>query len=121
MITASNIYLQYGGRVLFDHINLVISDRDKVGLVGRNGAGKSTFLKIIAGEVTPDEGSVTRPSSSTLGFLHQEMNIPSGKTVIEETLTAFDELRRLETRLAEMHQELEQRTDYESDSYFKFL
>ncbi|HMO40175.1 MAG TPA: ABC-F family ATP-binding cassette domain-containing protein [Saprospiraceae bacterium] len=121
MITASNIYLQYGGRVLFDHINLVISDRDKVGLVGRNGAGKSTFLKIIAGEVTPDEGSVTRPSSSTLGFLHQEMNIPSGKTVMEETLTAFDELRRLETRLAEMHQELEQRTDYESDSYFKFL
>ncbi|MDX1939895.1 MAG: ABC-F family ATP-binding cassette domain-containing protein [Saprospiraceae bacterium] len=121
MITASNIFLQYGGRILFDGINLVISDRDKVGLVGRNGAGKSTFLKIIAGEVTSDEGSVTRPSSSTLGFLHQEMNIPKGKTVMEETLTAFDELRKLEKRLAEMHEELEHRTDYESESYFKFL
>ncbi len=121
MITASNIYLQYGGRILFNNINVVISDRDKVGLVGRNGAGKSTFLKIIAGEITPDEGSVTRPSNSTLGFLHQEMNIPTGKTVMEETLTAFDELRKLEKRLAEMHEELEHRTDYDSDSYLKFL
>ncbi len=121
MITASNIFLQYGGRILFDGINVVISDRDKVGLVGRNGAGKSTFLKIIAGEITPDEGSVTRPSNSTIGYLHQEMNIPKGKTVMEETLTAFDELRKLEHRLADMHDELERRTDYESDSYFKFL
>jgi ATP-binding cassette subfamily F protein 3 len=121
MITASNIYLQYGGRILFNDISVVIGDRDKVGLVGRNGAGKSTFLKIIAGEITPDEGSMSRPSSSTMGFLHQEMNIPTGKTVLEETLSAFDELRRLEQRLADMHEELERRTDYESESYFKFL
>ncbi len=121
MITASNIYLQYGGRILFNDISVVIGDRDKVGLVGRNGAGKSTFLKIIAGEITPDEGSMSRPSGSTMGFLHQEMNIPTGKTVLEETLTAFDELRRLEQRLADMHEELERRTDYESESYFKFL
>ncbi len=121
MITASNIYLQYGGRILFNNINVVIGERDKVGLVGRNGAGKSTFLKIIAGDVNPDEGSVTRPSNTTLGFLHQEMNLPKGKTVMEETLTAFDELKRLEKRIAEMQREMETRTDYESESYMKFL
>lgn len=121
MITASNIYLQYGGRILFNNINVVIGERDKVGLVGRNGAGKSTFLKIIASDINPDEGNVQRPTNSTLGFLHQEMNLPTGKTVMEETLTAFDELRKLEARIAEMHRELETRTDYESDDYMKFL
>lgn len=121
MITAANIYLQYGGRILFDQINVVIGSRDRVGLVGRNGAGKSTFLKILAGEQTPDEGALSRPSGSTLGFLHQEMNMPKGKTVIEETLTAFDELRKLEKELEAVHKEIERRTDYESDSYFKLL
>jgi ATP-binding cassette subfamily F protein 3 len=121
MITAANIYLQYGGRILFDQINVVIGSRDRVGLVGRNGAGKSTFLKILAGELTPDEGNIARPSGSTLGFLHQEMNMPRGKTVMEETLTAFDELRKLEKQLEEVQKEIERRTDYESDSYFKLL
>ncbi len=121
MITAANIYLQYGGRILFDQISVVISSRDRVGLVGRNGAGKSTFLKILAGELTPDEGSLSRPSGSTMGFLHQEMNMPKGKTVMEETLTAFDELRKLEKQLEDTHKEIERRTDYDSSSYFKLL
>ncbi|MFN7118608.1 MAG: ATP-binding cassette domain-containing protein, partial [Saprospiraceae bacterium] len=121
MITAANIYLQYGGRILFDQINVVIGSRDRVGLVGRNGAGKSTFLKILAGEQTPDEGNLSRPSGSTLGFLHQEMNLPKGKTVMEETLTAFDELRKMEHQLEVLHKEMERRTDYESDSYLKLL
>lgn len=121
MITAANIYLQYGGRILFDQISVVIGTRDRVGLVGRNGAGKSTFLKILAGELTPDEGSLSRPSGSSMGFLHQEMNMPKGKTVMEETLTAFDELRKLEKQLEDVHKEIERRTDYESDSYFKLL
>ena len=69
MLNVTNVYLQYGDRVLFDGINLMIGDKDRLGLVGRNGAGKSTLLKIIAGELTPDEGSVSRPSASTLGFL----------------------------------------------------
>ena len=91
MITASNIYIQYGDRILLDRVNLVIGERDKVGLVGRNGAGKSTMLKVIAGTMSPDEGTIARPSESTLGFLHQEMSLPKGKTVMDETLTAFDE------------------------------
>lgn len=121
MITASNIYIQYGDRILLDRINLVIGERDKVGLVGRNGAGKSTLLKVIAGHVRPDEGTVARPSESTLGFLHQEMNLPKGKTVIQEALTAFEEAKRLEKRIALLHDEIEKRTDYESDDYHRLL
>lgn len=121
MLTASNIYIQYGDRILMNHINVVIGEKDRVGLVGRNGAGKSTLLKVISGNINPDEGNVTRPTESTLGFLHQEMNIPKGKTVMQETMTAFEEAKRLEKRLAEIHKELEVRTDYESDAYTNLL
>ena len=86
MINAQNIFVKYGDRTLLDHINVTIGERDRVGLVGRNGAGKSTFLKIIAGHQRPDDGSVTRPAQSSLGFLHQEMEIPKGKTVMDEAM-----------------------------------
>ena len=95
MITVADVFVKYGDRVLLDHVNLVIQERDKTGLVGRNGAGKSTLLKIIAGDINPDGGNITRPSESSLGFLHQEMDLPKGKKVIEETLTAFDEAKQL--------------------------
>ncbi|NBU35096.1 MAG: ABC transporter ATP-binding protein [Bacteroidetes bacterium] len=121
MINLSNIYVQYGDRILLNKINLVIGEKDKIGLVGRNGAGKSTLLKIIAGELSPHEGNITRPSSSTLGYLHQDMEIPLGKTVLEETLTAFEEVRELEARLNKINEEMSHRTDYESDSYYKLL
>ncbi|HMQ48417.1 MAG TPA: ABC-F family ATP-binding cassette domain-containing protein [Saprospiraceae bacterium] len=121
MITAANIYIQYGERILLDRVNLVVGERDKLGLVGRNGAGKSTLLKVIAGHIRPDEGNVSRPSESSLGFLHQEMQLPKGKTVLDEALTAFDEAKRLEARIAELNQELHERTDYESDAYAKLL
>ncbi|MEY4260149.1 MAG: hypothetical protein RL656_1122, partial [Bacteroidota bacterium] len=107
--------------ILLNKINLVIGEKDKIGLVGRNGAGKSTLLKIIAGELSPHEGNITRPSTSTLGYLHQDMEIPLGKTVLEETLTAFEEVRELEMRLAKINEEMAHRTDYESDSYYKLL
>ncbi len=121
MINLSNIYVQYGDRILLNKINLVIGEKDKIGLVGRNGAGKSTLLKIIAGELSPHEGNITRPSSSTLGYLHQDMEIPLGKTVLEETLTAFEEVRELEARLNKINEEMSHRTDYETDSYYKLL
>ncbi len=121
MLTVSNIYVQYGDRILLDRINFVVGERDRIGLVGRNGAGKSTLLKIIAAYQRPDEGQIARPGSSTLGFLHQEMSLPKGKTVLEETLTAFDEARRVESRLAEIHAELAHRTDYETDAYMDLL
>ncbi|MCB0519920.1 MAG: ABC-F family ATP-binding cassette domain-containing protein [Lewinellaceae bacterium] len=121
MLTAANIYVQYGDRILLDRVSFVIGEKDRIGLVGRNGAGKSTMLKIIAGMQRPDEGSIQRPTNSTLGFLHQEMSLPKGKTVIDETLTAFDDAKRVEERLAEIHEELTHRTDYESDSYANLL
>jgi len=121
MINLSNIYVQYGDRILLNKINLVVGEKDKIGLVGRNGAGKSTLLKIIAGELSPHEGNIARPSTSTLGYLHQDMEIPLGKTVLEETLTAFEEVRDLEMRLAKINEEMAHRTDYETDSYYKLL
>ena len=121
MLSVSDIYLQYGERILFDHVGFTVSGRERIGLVGRNGAGKSTLLKIIAGIVSPDGGKVTRPGNTTLGFLHQEMNLPKGKTVIEEAMTAFEEAKELEKRLENIHKEVAQRTDYESESYSKLL
>jgi ATP-binding cassette subfamily F protein 3 len=121
MINASNIFVKYGDRVLLDHVNLVVGDKDRLGLVGRNGAGKSTMLKIIARYQSPDQGNITRPSGSTLGFLHQEMTLPKGKTVMDETLTAFKEVKDLEKRIAEINDEIAHRTDYESEAYSKLL
>ncbi len=121
MLTANNIFIKYGDRVLFNYLNLVVGDRDKLGLVGRNGAGKSTMLKLLAGDLSPDSGTIERSGSSTIGYLHQEMTLPKGKTVMEETLTAFAEARRLEEKMNKLNEELGHRTDYESDSYTELL
>ena len=121
MITANNIYIKYGDRVLLDKINLVIGERDKVGLVGRNGSGKSTIMKVIASDINPDSGEVIIPGGKTIGYLHQDMDLPKGKTVMEEALTAFDEVKRLEKKLAQLNEEVANRTDYESDSYSNLL
>jgi ATP-binding cassette subfamily F protein 3 len=121
VLTATGIYQQYGDRILFDYVTFTINTRDKVGLVGRNGAGKSTMLKIIAGDIHPDAGKVQRETGSTLGFLHQEMDMPAGNTVMEETLTAFAHIQAMEDRLEELNREMEVRTDYTSDSYSDML
>jgi ATP-binding cassette subfamily F protein 3 len=121
MLNISNVYIQYGDRILLNHINLTIGEKDKVGLVGRNGAGKSTLLKIIAGEMSAHEGKISRPSGASLGFLHQEMDIPKGRSVLEEAMTAFAEAKDLEIRIDELHKEMETRTDYETDEYMELL
>ena len=121
MINAANVFVKYGDRVLLDNVNFVIQTADKVGLVGRNGAGKSTLLKIIAGEITPHGGGITMPNESTLGFLHQEMFLPKGKTVLQETLTAFNEAVAIEKRIEAINQEMAERTDYESAAYAKLI
>lgn len=121
MLNISNVYVQYGDRILLNHINLTIGEKDKVGLVGRNGAGKSTLLKIIAGEMSAHEGKISRPNGASLGFLHQEMDIPKGRSVLEEAMTAFAEAKDLEIRIDELHKEMETRTDYETDEYMELL
>ncbi len=121
MISLSNVYIQYGNRILLDSVNLVVKPGERAGLVGRNGAGKSTLLKIIAGEMSPQEGNVVRPAHFTLGYLHQDMLLPKGKTVLDETLTAFDEVNELEKQLRKIEEELTTREDYESDAYHHLI
>ncbi len=121
MLTGNNLYVQYGDRILLNGVNVVIGDRDKIGLVGRNGAGKSTLMKILSGYANPQQGQIARPGSSTIGYLHQDMMLPKGKTVMDEALTAFEELKKMEDKLAEIEQEVSERTDYETDAYMDLL
>ena len=121
MINASNIFVKYGDRVLLNRLNLVILEKDRIGLVGRNGAGKSTILKILAKYQRPDEGDITYPSGATIGFLHQEMQLPQGRTVMDETMTAFASLKEMEAKLEELNQEITERTDYDTPSYMKLI
>jgi len=121
MISATNIFIKYGDRILLNEVNLIVKPKDKVGLVGRNGSGKSTILKIIAGEIKPDTGQVDIPSEVTIGYLHQDMELPKGKTVMAESLTAFEEVKKLEAQISKLNEELANRTDYESEDYAKLL
>ena len=121
MINVQNVSVFYGERALFDGVSFSIGDRERVGLAGKNGAGKSTMMKLIAKQENPHAGEVVRPSNATIGYLHQDMALPKGKTVVEETLTAFDEVKTLELRIAAIEQDLEVRTDYESDAYADLL
>ncbi len=121
MLTLSNIFVKYGDRTLLDHVSLVVKPGERIGLVGRNGAGKSTLLKIIADEMSPHEGNVVKPTHFTVGYLHQDMLLPKGKTVLDETMTAFAEVLALEKKLHEIQEELAVREDYESDAYHKLI
>ena len=117
MVSIEDVTVAYGGYVLLDKINFHISDNDKIGLVGKNGAGKTTVLKLICGLQSPTSGRIDRPSDLTLGYLPQIMEHHKGRSVIEEAMTAFDATAELEREIAEVTRELETRTDYESDAY----
>lgn len=111
----------YGGFTLLSDINFHISEQDKIGLVGKNGAGKSTILKLICGLQTPTSGKVAVPSGVKIGYLPQIMEHHKGKSVIDETMTAFQEIFDLEAQLDRITAELSERTDYESDAYQKLI
>ena len=117
MISIEDLTVAYGGYVLLDKINFHISENDKIGLVGKNGAGKSTILKLICGIQNPTAGRVDKPRDISIGYLPQIMEHHRGRTVLEETLTAFEGSAKLESEIEEVTRELESRTDYESESY----
>lgn len=117
MVSIEDLSVAYGGFVLLDKIGFSIGDNDKIGLVGKNGAGKSTVLKLICGLQSPSSGRVDKPSDMSIGYLPQIMEHHKGRTVLEETLTAFDTHNEIERQIAEVTAELETRTDYESDAY----
>ncbi len=119
MISIQNLSIHFTGQDLFTDINFMIREKDRIGLVGKNGAGKTTLIRIIAGLEQPSHGDVVISDDVTIGYLPQEKNIHSTKTVLEETMTAFEEYHQIEKKLAQLQDELSQRTDYESDSYQK--
>lgn len=122
MISVSNLSVFFGERVLYDNISFAIGERDRIGLAGRNGAGKSTLLKILTGyRVSIDGGNISKPNGSTIGYLHQDMLMPGGKTIMEETMTAFDEVKQLELHLEDLNKQLTEREDYESDEYMNII
>ena len=117
MISIEDVTVAYGGFVLLDRINFHISESDKIGLVGKNGAGKSTILKLICGLQNPTSGRIDKPRDLTIGYLPQIMEHRRGRSVLEEAMTAFESTAGLEREIAGVTRELETRTDYESDSY----
>ena len=121
MLSVNNVFVKYGNRVILDYVNFSIGENDRLGLVGKNGSGKSTLLKIIAKQMSPHDGNIQQPKGASMGFLHQDVNLPKGKTVLEEVITAFQEAQFMEKRIGEINQELQHRTDYESPPYSKLL
>ena len=121
MISINNLTVAYGGFTLLNDINFHISENDKIGLVGKNGAGKSTILKLICGLQSPTSGRVAVPSGVKIGYLPQIMEHHRGKSVIDETMTAFAQMFEMEAELENITNELAQREDYESRAYHDLI
>jgi ATP-binding cassette subfamily F protein 3 len=121
MISVNGVTVSFGGHNLFDNISFLINPKDRIGLAGKNGAGKTTLLKILSGNQNPTKGEISMPKSCKIGYLPQDMIHQHGRTVFEETETAFEEIQRLEGRINEINHQLETRTDYESDSYHNLI
>ena len=121
MISINNLTVAYGGFTLLNDINFHISETDKIGLVGKNGAGKSTILKLICGLQTPTSGKIAVPSGVKIGYLPQIMEHHRGKSVIDETMTAFAQMFEMEAELEHITDELANREDYESQEYHNLI
>ncbi len=121
MVSIQNLSVEFSAKSLFDNINYVINPRDRIALVGKNGAGKSTMLKIIAGIQTPTSGKVSMPRDITVGYLPQQMELNDTLTVKEEVRKAFAHIDDLKRKLDEATEELSSRTDYESDEYHELI
>ena len=121
MISIDNLKVEFGVKPLFDNVSFVINDKDRIALVGKNGAGKSTMLKIICGLQKPTSGNVAIPNDTTIGYLPQVMNLQDNTTVREEVKKAFADISKMKERVDKLNEELAQRTDYESDSYMELV
>ena len=121
MLNIHNLSVSFQGEYLFEEITYRLGNGDRVGLVGKNGAGKSTMLRIISGEQEYDTGSIAIEKEISIGFLKQDIDFIEGRTVLEESYEAFQEIKKLEKQLEEINHQLATRTDYESESYNQLM
>ena len=121
MISVENLTVEFGVRPLFESVSFVVNDHDRIALVGKNGAGKSTMLKILCGLQRPTSGAVNVPGGATIGYLPQVMKLSDDTTVREETRKAFVSHTKMKARLDRMQEEMSQRTDYESADYLELI
>lgn len=121
MISVDGLTVEMGGSALFADISFVINPKDRIALMGKNGAGKSTMLKILAGVREPSRGRVNVPTDCRVAYLPQHLLVEDGRTVFEETEQAFSHLHDMERRMAELNHQLETRTDYESEEYMAII
>lgn len=121
MVSIEGLTVEFGGFTLFDDISFVVNKKERIALVGKNGAGKSTMLKILAGIQPPTRGNVSYPKEITIGYLPQHMTLNDGNTVFEEASLAFAHIQKIESELEYVNKELVERTDYESDAYSNLI
>ncbi|MBI4646889.1 MAG: ABC-F family ATP-binding cassette domain-containing protein [Bacteroidia bacterium] len=121
MISLDNITVQFGGFELFKDISFMINRNDRIGLVGKNGAGKSSILKVILGELVPSKGKVSKPNDITFGYLPQELKTFDTTTVFDEAMKAFEELLNIKKRIEELNQALAGHSDYCSEPYLNMV
>ncbi len=121
MVSVDNLKVEFGVTPLFDEVSYVINKRDRIALVGKNGAGKSTMLKILAGLQAPTSGVVAMPKEISVGYLPQVMILSDTRTVMQEAESAFEHLFEIQKNLERMNQQLADRTDYESDEYHQLI
>ena len=121
MVSVESLNVEFGGFTLFDEVSFVLNKNERIALVGRNGAGKSTLLKIIAGLQKPTGGVISYPKEVTVGYLPQQMNLDNTRSVRDEASMAFAHLTEMQQRLDEMHKEMSERTDFESEDYLNLI
>ena len=121
MVSVEGLTVEFGGTTLFSDISFQINEKDRIALMGKNGAGKSTMLKILAGVRQPTRGKVTTPKDCVVAYLPQHLMTEDGRTVFEEASQAFAHLKEMEAQIEAMNKELAERTDYESDSYMALI
>ncbi len=121
MLNIQNVSIHFAGRYLFDNVSISVGENDRIGLIGRNGTGKSTMLKLIYGLESPESGKISIPNKYKIGYLPQEIKTDSDKTIYEEAESALDEFKKLEEDINRYSKELEERSDYESDEYMKII
>lgn len=121
MIQLNKISVYFGGQTLFDDVTFMVNKGERVGLVGKNGAGKSTLLNVMSGQMAPKGGSISTSRDYVIAYLTQDLDFVDGKTVIEETLSAFKKVVTLQKEIADAHESLAKRTDTESESYMELI